>query len=667
MAHNAPMYPVAEARSPSKLVTMLGRPYGTDEDGRPIDHGSGQLIIGAVKCLRDVIAQQMTAEAQATGEPEPELAARIERAQDEALDRLVEMLNAAIPDRRYHVSREYLLNPDNKYSYEFRLFVSEYCRVITGDDRFFFHAGERSIPTAVGLLGRPLGIERTYALLPRFTAKVVNTDLRVAHTGPTSALIQWNGASQAEQVPAPHREAYIRFACQIYQGAYSAVPQVVFGLPPATVRELRCQGDGADRCEWQFDWSNNPSSDGRTWLFAGIGASVALGGALALGLPGTMALAALGVAAPAGIAWNRYTSRRVVGERDSFQRQLLEERDLAEEEYDRSQAAHASLQRANVELSQRITELTVLHETALAISTTLDSDEILRAALAAVVGELGYERAMVLLADDERQVLGHGVAVGAADPTTSLIAALEVPYTATNSPLVIGFRDDGPRYFQDVDQSDEVAVREFIRAIGASSFITTPLVTKGRAVGVLAVDNALTGRPLDVQGAALLMTLGRQVAGAIELAGLHERLEGQNRTLEERVAHRTRELEAAKAELEQELDERRRLRERELEYLAQVQRVVEAAAAVEAEAFDPASLAETARRGDELGQLARTFTRMAESMAEREQRLIREVQELRIEIDSSRTAKRVADIVSTEYFQSLRSQAGELRRIVSRE
>ena len=93
--------------------------------------------------------------------------------------------------------------------------------------------------------------------------------------------------------------------------------------------------------------------------------------------------------------------------------------------------------------------------------------------------------------------------------------------------------------------------------------------------------------------------------------------------------------------------------------------MVAAAAAVEDETFAPESLAETAMRDDELGQLARTFTRMAESMAARERRLIREVQELRIEIDGGHQAQRVADIVSTEYFQSLRSQANDLRRIVS--
>ena len=650
--------------SPTGLVTMLGRPYGADEDGRPIDHGSGRLILGAIDCLRDAVARRIVADSPPGPSPS-DLAVRIETAQDVALEQLVAMLNAAIPDRRYNISREYLLNPNNLYSYEFRLFVSEYCRVISGDGLFFRHAGEHSIPTAIGLLGRPLGIQRTYALLPKFTAKLVKTDLRVVQTAPTSAIIQWNGSSQANLVPAPHREAYIRFACQIYQGAYSSIPKVVFGLPVAEVRELRCQADGADCCEWQFNWTGSRSASGRRVLVAGIAASAGLGAALAMGAPGVAFLALLGVAAPAGIAWYRYTSRRIVTERDSFQEQLLEERDLAEAEYDRSEEGHGSLQRANVELGQRITELTVLHEAALAISSTLDSDEILRAALGAVVGDLGYERAMVLLADDARQVLARGVSVGADEAFVPLIAALEVPYSAVTSPVVVGFQSDGPSLFQGEEGFEDTAVSEFVRAIGASSFITTPLITNGRRVGVLAVDNALTGRRLDLQAGSLLMTLGRQVAGAIEMAGLHERLEAQNRNLEERVAHRTSELEEAKAELEQELDERRRLRQRELEYLEQVQRVVAAAAAVEDETFAPESLAETAMRGDELGQLARTFTRMAESMAARERRLIREVQELRIEIDGGHQAQRVADIVSTEYFQSLRSQANDLRRIVS--
>ena len=647
------------------LVTMLGRPFGNDEDGRPIDHGSGKLILGAVDCLRDAVARRVAQES----DPDishAELAERQTAAQEAALEQLVGMLNDAIPDPRYRISREYLLNQSNLYSYEFRLFVSDFCRVISGDPLFFRHAGEYSIPAAVGLLGRPLGIQRTYGLLPKFTAKLVKTDLRVLETSPTSAVIQWRGGSQASLVPEPHREAYIRFACQIYQGAYSAIPKIVFGgLPAAGVREIRCQAEGAECCEWQFNWRASPPLGSRRLLLAGAGLSVALGTAVAVGVPGVTAMQFVGAALPAGVGWHFYKSGRLASERNSFQAELLEERDLAEDEYDRSEEANGRLQRANVELSQRLTELTVLHQAALAISSTLDSEEILKAALGAIVTQLGFERAIVLLADDERQVLDRGLSVGIEPQVAALIAGLHVSYADVGSPLVAGFNGDSPRLFESMEQSPDPAIRDLVKAVGTSSFIATPLITKGRRVGVFAVDNALTGRPLDFQAGSLLMTLGRQVAGSIENANLHARVEAQNRTLEERVANRTAELERAKGELEQELDERRRLRERELLYLAQVEQVVAAAIAVEEERFDRGSLAAISRRDDELGQLARTFTRMAESMAEREQRLIREVRELRIEIDGSKQAKQVAEIVGTEYFQSLRKQASDLRRIVS--
>ncbi len=55
---------------------------------------------------------------------------------------------------------------------------------------------------------------------------------------------------------------------------------------------------------------------------------------------------------------------------------------------------------------------------------------------------------------------------------------------------------------------------------------------------------------------------------------------------------------------------------------------------------------------------------MAHEVRAREERLQREVQELRIEIDHARQAERVAEITETEYFQRLRGQASDLRRIM---
>jgi len=108
----------------------------------------------------------------------------------------------------------------------------------------------------------------------------------------------------------------------------------------------------------------------------------------------------------------------------------------------------------------------------------------------------------------------------------------------------------------------------------------------------------------------------------------------------------------------------KRLRDLELEYLEQVGYVVRAAGAVEAGNYDAASLDRVAGRDDALGNLARVFQRMAQEVYAREQRLKQEIQELRIEIDEARQAKKVAEITDSDYFQRLETQADQIRRIL---
>ena len=108
----------------------------------------------------------------------------------------------------------------------------------------------------------------------------------------------------------------------------------------------------------------------------------------------------------------------------------------------------------------------------------------------------------------------------------------------------------------------------------------------------------------------------------------------------------------------------KRLRDLELEYLEQVARVTDAAAALEEDRFDLVVLEGVAARDDALGVLARSFARMAGEVRAREDRLRRQVAELRIEIDEAKQAQRVAEITGTDYFQELRGRASELRRLV---
>ena len=106
--------------------------------------------------------------------------------------------------------------------------------------------------------------------------------------------------------------------------------------------------------------------------------------------------------------------------------------------------------------------------------------------------------------------------------------------------------------------------------------------------------------------------------------------------------------------------------DRDFQYMQQFAKLTAAAAAIEAGIYEPESLDDVAARADALGQLARLFQRMERAVSAREQRLRQEVQDLRIEIDETRQAKQVAQITETDYFQRLRSQAGQLRNIMER-
>jgi len=88
--------------------------------------------------------------------------------------------------------------------------------------------------------------------------------------------------------------------------------------------------------------------------------------------------------------------------------------------------------------------------------------------------------------------------------------------------------------------------------------------------------------------------------------------------------------------------EKKRLRDAELEYLQDVSRVIQAATEMEGGSYTSGGLAEVARRGDELGRLARVFDEMADQIRAREARLQNQVDALRREIGEARQSSRQA-------------------------
>ncbi len=274
----------------------------------------------------------------------------------------------------------------------------------------------------------------------------------------------------------------------------------------------------------------------RPELLTGVGGSLAVLAVILARPPGWDVIATVGATLlPAGLVlYGATAARRAREARD--QRLLVDEQRTAL----LREAAETTMSRS--ELQRRLAELVALNELAAGLSSTLDLDELLDRALDAVVHRLPFDRALVLLVDPASNVLTNGRAIGGSAEVVALVGQIHLPLTDTRSTLVQLALADGPMVFRDVDTDPYEPNRLFARELAVSSFLGTPLVTNGRTVGVLAVDNRLSGRELERSTGPLLFTVGSLLAAAIENARLYAEVETQNRELEARVATRTAQL-----------------------------------------------------------------------------------------------------------------------------
>jgi HAMP domain-containing protein len=79
------------------------------------------------------------------------------------------------------------------------------------------------------------------------------------------------------------------------------------------------------------------------------------------------------------------------------------------------------------------------------------------------------------------------------------------------------------------------------------------------------------------------------------------------------------------------------------------------------ELVDPLPLQKISNARDDVGRLARVFSRMAEQVAQREQALREQVRALRVEIDHERRYQAVTQVTDSDFFRDLLQRAQELR------
>ncbi len=519
---------------------MQGRPFGLDEDGKLIKQSRGAVFEGALTYVRQMAGERAAGELPSNISAE-ERAQRTAQAGDTAFQEIITRLNAAIPDPRYHVSAEYLLNPGNTYSREFAAYFFEICRYVSGDKDFHFNKGKVVNSSATQHMSRPFSLSQVYRVFPRFVGKYTDLDVDVLEVTHTTAAFRMRSDSQLAKLPPEIRRHSILSTCHGFQGYLVNLPRFHSNLPAAEINERKCQLHGDPYCEWEITWQNpRPRVGLKAW--AGAAFSLILLVLTVLRFPGWEWT---GILTPLPVLYAWFSHRLDVGryERERQQRVLQEQADKSEKQYDELLQANSNLQKSNVELEQKISQLTALHEIGLAVSATLDLGELLEKSLQAVTKHLNFDRCMIMVVDRERHVLTEGHVSGGPPELIAAVKALEVPLDREDSLLTQSVRSRKPVLIKSIDEIQDESQRASLRQFNIQGYVSVPLITKGRLVGVLLADNSLSNRPIPQDSVDLLMTVGSQIASALDSARIYQ-------TLEQRVAERTREAEEARSAAE---------------------------------------------------------------------------------------------------------------------
>lgn len=172
-----------------------------------------------------------------------------------------------------------------------------------------------------------------------------------------------------------------------------------------------------------------------------------------------------------------------------------------------------------------------------ALANKKSVDDVLHSVVRVMERRLDFDCGAILLANSEKTRLEISGAFGySAEQLGSLrntVFHLDKP--SSQGPFVLAFHQQKPFLVNDVQEIEEKLTpksRKFMEVLGIRSFLCCPIIVEGESLGILAVTNQTTKRPLVKSDVALLLGITPAIGVSLQNAGLVEKLQlGFEKTL----------------------------------------------------------------------------------------------------------------------------------------
>ncbi|MFO7556030.1 MAG: ATP-binding protein [Desulfobacterales bacterium] len=197
----------------------------------------------------------------------------------------------------------------------------------------------------------------------------------------------------------------------------------------------------------------------------------------------------------------------------SFYSEFLEKKELAETIKIQGDTAKDLLD----EMSIRYNNALLIQEIGQATSTILNTKDLLQAVVNIMARRIDYDRGMIMLANKDKTRLYYTAGYGYTKEKEQFLQQTEfhLDNPESRGVFVVAFKDQKPFLVNDISEIEKTLSKrslDFAKKMGAQSLICVPIVYENESLGVLAVDNLESKRPLSTSDMNLLMGVASQTA-----------------------------------------------------------------------------------------------------------------------------------------------------------
>lgn len=264
--------------------------------------------------------------------------------------------------------------------------------------------------------------------------------------------------------------------CLFNQGIYSAIP-TIWNLPPSVVEETACYFEGDPYCRYKITWESK-----KGWFHK--------------------------------LLYNISTRKSM----------LLEALDQIEKDKLLLKRKYQEVHNLNLQLFDRIEKLKALNSTSNYLVSTQDLHKLFDYTMKTIVRILKFDRAILMLMDEEKKSLVYGYAVGGRDEDIAKLRNYRIPIEREHNIMVRVLKRKRPVLIKDVEKAHLNPRNLIISEFKPTSFSICPLITKEGAIGVLGADRRNSDYRITEEDMDLLSIFANNIAVAIQRAKMDEEL-----------------------------------------------------------------------------------------------------------------------------------------------